>query len=391
MQENPDRTEQGRKARSPCVGRRAVLTVGLILGVFLGLQLLLPLRTAVKIGADEDFELSKATLILHGYQLYSRIWNDQPPLNTLLIVQILKHLSPSILGPRLLTVGFSFVLLACFFMLVQRATGLLAAAMGTALLIGSPGFIELGSSCMQEIPALSAVVGALCILLHGHPTRWYSVEILAGIVFGFALQMKLIGFIYLPLAALSFWLWHRFQPAAISRTLASSGVFGAAVIAAFVGLNFLTGSPVLLQLQQSWAAHFASTKWFEYGSPSERTFDWSVLVKNWDTTIPALAGFFILLSRIRRSPDTMIPLAWLGLTFIVFPAHKPWWSYYYIHNALPLCWCAGVGLSALLSETTLPPGLALGCAGGALWARRCRVDERPGVPSGSRCPKLAEA
>jgi len=51
----------------------------------------LPLRTAVKIGADEDFELSKATLRLHGYQLYTQIWDDQPPLDTFIITQLLTH------------------------------------------------------------------------------------------------------------------------------------------------------------------------------------------------------------------------------------------------------------------------------------------------------------
>ncbi len=32
------------------------------------------------------------------------------------------------------------------------------------------------------------------------------------------------------------------------------------------------------------------------------------------------------------------------MTLVIFPFHKPWWAYYYVHNALPLCWCAGIGL-----------------------------------------------
>jgi hypothetical protein len=31
---------------------------------------------------------------------------------------------------------------------------------------------------------------------------------------------------------------------------------------------------------------------------------------------------------------------------LVFAAHRPWWSYYYIHIALPLCWCAAIGILA---------------------------------------------
>ena len=40
----------------------------------------------------------------------------------------------------------------------------------------------------------------------------------------------------------------------------------------------------------------------------------------------------------------MVPLAWL--TLIVFATHKPWWPYYYVHLAIPLCWCAAIGVEA---------------------------------------------
>jgi hypothetical protein len=46
----------------------------------------------------------------------------------------------------------------------------------------------------------------------------------------------------------------------------------------------------------------------------------------------------------------VIPVAWFGLTFVVFGIHKPWWSYYYIHNAVPLCWCAAIGIQAVISR-----------------------------------------
>src|SRR6266487_3582078 len=67
------------RAVSGCVGYRPAIVLVLILFVFVLLQCLLPLRTAIKIGADEEFELAKATLCLKGYELYTEIWNDQPP------------------------------------------------------------------------------------------------------------------------------------------------------------------------------------------------------------------------------------------------------------------------------------------------------------------------
>jgi hypothetical protein len=46
----------------------------------------------------------------------------------------------------------------------------------------------------------------------------------------------------------------------------------------------------------------------------------------------------------------IVPLAWLALTFAVFGFHKPWWAYYYLHTAIPLCWCAGIGIAFLIGR-----------------------------------------
>jgi hypothetical protein len=97
----------------------AIALLGFLVGCFLLIESLIPLGTAVQIGADEGFELVKATLCLKGHRLYTEVWNDQPPLHTFLITQILKHVSPSILGPRLLTVSFSVFLLSSIFAFSQ--------------------------------------------------------------------------------------------------------------------------------------------------------------------------------------------------------------------------------------------------------------------------------
>src|SRR5271157_2180658 len=111
-------------AKSCRMLRKPGLVLAVMLAVFVLLHCLLPLRTTIQIGADEGFELAKATLCLKGHKLYSELWNDQPPLHTFLITQVLKHLSPSILGPRVLTSAFSAALLASIFVIAPRCTGL---------------------------------------------------------------------------------------------------------------------------------------------------------------------------------------------------------------------------------------------------------------------------
>jgi hypothetical protein len=348
------------------IGCKVSLVLLCLLGFFVLLHSLLPLRTTIQIGADEGFELAKITLSLKGYKFYTEVWNDQPLLHTFLTTQVYKYLFSSVLGPRLVTSAFAVLLLTSVFFLSLRIGGLLIAVVATTLLIASPGFLELSSSCMVEIPALAPAVGALCLLLVGHQTKWHVAEILAGALFAAALQIKFIGAVYLPLVALTLWLrgWDirpnavvsdsRVKSAgAIVRSSPIKGIaaplvfFAVSLATCFVAINYLVSEgSYWLQLKQSWSAHFASAKSFEYGSPADHPFGWGIFLKNWDITIPAAFGIIILSRQVRKTPAAIIPLAWIVLTVVVFATHKPWWSYYYVHNAVPLCLCAAAGMEA---------------------------------------------
>ena len=166
------------------------------------LECFVPLRTAVQIGADEGFEVAKATLCLKGHRLYTEIWNDQPPLHTFLVTQTLARLSPSILGPRLITIAFSMVLIASLFLAALRVNGLAVATIMATLVLGSPGFVELSSSCMLEIPALATAIAAVCLLVVAPPGKWRLKEIACGFLFGAAVLMKLVPVILMGLLPL---------------------------------------------------------------------------------------------------------------------------------------------------------------------------------------------
>lgn len=316
----------------------------LLLLLFVLLQSFLPLGSAVKIGADEGFELSKPILCLHGYKLYTDIWDDQPPLYTFLITEIVRHVSHSILYPRLLTVGFSILLLFSFHFLVRKVSGVLVASVATLIFVASPGFLELSCSCMQEILALAPVIASLSLLLTMRHTKRHRIEIASGILFAVGLQLKLIGLIYFPLLLFSVWLRHDSIPFRFRATAGSGLLIVLSAAAGFLAINTITGNPVLLQLQQAWASHFGSAKSFEYGSPAARVYQWIIVVRNWDMVLPAIAGLAVLVAQMRTCPASYLPVIWILITFVVFPMHRPWWSYYYVHNALPLSWCAAVGL-----------------------------------------------
>jgi hypothetical protein len=402
-------------------GWRGVLALLCLLAGFLVVQAFLRLGTAVQIGADEGFELAKAALLLKGHGLYTEAWNDQPPLHTFLVAQLLKHLSPGVFGPRLVTVIAAGVLLAGMFWITYRASGVAVAGVTVALLICSPGFLELSASCMLEIPSLAPAIVALGVLggnaegrrkkAEGRKGECHVREMLAGLLFGVALLMKLVPVVLLPVAALVVWLRDRHTlgvtltdsqtcvvelgvtdplervptrkgksaptnvggyEVGVRRSVLALMVLGLSAALSFVAIDLLIeGGAYLRNFQQSWASHFGAARSFEYGSAAEHPFDWSILLKNWDLTFPACFGVALCLRawldhpqgrRVRArglqniaggyqdcGPGTcrswlVLPVAWLGLMLLVFATHRPWWSYYYIHIALPLCWCAAIGI-----------------------------------------------
>ena len=133
----------------------------------------------------------------------------------------------------------------------------------------------------------------------------------------------------------------------MGKALRALVVFSVSVAVSFVVIDLLIeGGAYLRHFQQSWTSHFGTTRSFEYGSPAEHPFDWSIFLKNWDLTIPGALGVVICLKRRRQALWHMVRVVWLALMLVVFATHRPWWSYDYIHIALPLCWCAAIGIVA---------------------------------------------
>jgi hypothetical protein len=340
-----------------------------LLALFLSLQCLLPLRTAILIGADEGFEVAKATLCLKGYKLYTDVWNDQPPLHTFLLTESLRHLSSSMLGPRLITGGFTLLLLTAVFVVCWRFNGGRVAAIATLLLLASPGFLLLGSSCMLEIPALAPTMAALCVLALGNRSRWPVAEVVAGALFGIALEIKMISFVMLPMAALLVWFNRRQNPSPGWSVTIRLLVLLVSLAASTVATDLeASHGAYLAHFEQSWVSHFGGMKSLEYGSPNDHRFDWLALLRNWEITLPAALGVVICLQRISGAFSAAIPLAWLAYSFSVFGLHRPWWNYYYVHTAIPLCWCAAIGIEAVWAKARWPQGRFY-CVALALYAQ----------------------
>jgi 4-amino-4-deoxy-L-arabinose transferase-like glycosyltransferase len=329
--------------------RKELFLLGIILAIYLGLMFFIPFGKAVQIGADEGFELAKATLSLKGYKMYTEVWNDQPPLHTYLVTQVLKHVSPSVAAPRLLTVGFGLLLLVSFYGVCRRYFGVGVAGVGAVMLIAAPVFLELSVSCMLELPALAVAMAAVWVLSGVKPeSRLPWREVLAGVLVAMAIEIKFTSLVLAPLMLLVLWLGTRASAKPVKRLAISGIIMATAVVIAFLIINQITvGQGFWVQFKQSWASHFAAAKSHEYGSAADKPFDWGIPLRNWDVSLVALVGVWMCLKRARREMFMLVPVIWLFVNLLVFANHKPWWAYYYLHLDLPLCFCAAIGLTGL--------------------------------------------
>ena len=283
----------------------------------------------------------------------------------------------------MVTTAFTLVLLASLFLIVRRVSGLATAVLMAGMVIASPGFLELSASCMLEIPALATALAGLCVVVVAGRTRWWLADAMAGVLFGLALQMKLIDLVWTPLVALGVCLQQADEAAqagapapgslpaaagrdpvhffAIVRSLGVAAksraclgrlvVFSLSMIFVWVAVDLMIeGGAYLANFNQSWHSHFAAAKTFEFGSPADHVFQWTLLLRNWDVTLLAAAGAAVCVVGLLRQRALLLPVAWLALALVVFTNHKPWWPYYYIHLALPLCWCAALGLSEVFTR-----------------------------------------
>lgn len=308
----------------------------------------MPIGTSLEIGPDEGLELSKCVLCLRGSALYTEIWDDQPPLYTWLTVQLAKHLSCSILWPRLLSVFCAFILIGSFYLLVLNSSDLLSAGLATAMLIASPQVLELSCSCMQEVPALSFVLASLYVLRRSHSKSICS-TLMAAALFGIALQIKFIAGLYAPIICFCY-LSSRFHTTIVSIVRAIC-IFAGSSIIAFLLLNLMIGAPFADQFFESWSAHFAHGNSLEYGSAAQYTFDYKFIIFHLDAVFLAGLTFVCVLARILLlHRGAMLSIIWLNYVWLIFTFHRPWWPYYYVHMAIPVCWLGGIGFALVWNK-----------------------------------------
>ncbi len=320
--------------------------------------LLAPIRQAFEYDPDEGTALIKTQLYLQGFSLYKEIWDDQPPLLTVILSYCFKLFSPSIYNARILILIFSAILLWTLYLIIKRLNGAICALIATVFLILSTNFLRLSISVMPGIPSLSfAILSIYCIIRYKKIAKQTPGEIskfplyhnkyhlrlfliLSGICMAVSLQIKLITAFLIPIILLETFFIKKTTPIAEKQ---KKGFFYPVVfwLIGFIAVNLIIiiiffRFNVSLFFNQLFEPHLTRLELERNNFTVISRF----LFNDYDITLLALTH--TISAAQKRKKRLYLPLFWLITIFFFLFIHRPLWDHYYTLIAIPLCWLAAI-------------------------------------------------
>jgi len=352
-------------------------SLAFVIGISALIFSLLPLRTAFEMGDDEGYEVIKGFMCSKGFKLYTEIWNDQPPVSTMILRKAFELWGPSIFIARLVAAGFGLVLLAAFHELVRKRSGHWTAMLATFFLLASPGVLILCVSVMLEVPAFATALVSAWLLFEWGKRRHWVWLVASGAVMALALQIKLTAALILPaiMIELLFLSWPtvKAKPATVNaRVTGKKGrkpniiepqsnassqddfwktllkqitarmvLWGLSMVLVFATIGLTWGKGALAS---SWKSHTSSQVVAGLDRVEDHKFDPRLLRNHFECAVAAAVCLLAAFQQ-KRMREVSFPLALLVTAAMIHTVHRPWWNYYYLHLAIPLAWLAGWAVS----------------------------------------------
>jgi 4-amino-4-deoxy-L-arabinose transferase-like glycosyltransferase len=145
----------------------ALMPIVIPLGFFIYVLLLGRLENPFQYDPDEGLNLMKAALVARGHHLYSEIWSDQPPLDTVIRAGVFMVTGPSALAARIITALLATLAVWAMLDTVARLHCIRAAVAAAVLLMVSAQYLRLSYAVMIGLPALALTMVSLNLL-----SRW---------------------------------------------------------------------------------------------------------------------------------------------------------------------------------------------------------------------------
>jgi Dolichyl-phosphate-mannose-protein mannosyltransferase len=151
---------------------------------------------------DEGINLMKAFLINHGYPLYQEVWNDQPPILTHILALEFSLFEPSVNLARVIILLFSVGLIWQIWLILYLFTGIVAALIGSLLLVISPHYLKLSISVMVGLPCLTLAMAAVLTIILWHRHKQIRWLIASALFLSLSILTKLFTFFLAPIIVL---------------------------------------------------------------------------------------------------------------------------------------------------------------------------------------------
>jgi 4-amino-4-deoxy-L-arabinose transferase-like glycosyltransferase len=304
------------------------------------------IASAQEIGGDEHFEVTKAFLWSQGPDVYTRVWNDQPPLFTVLLGVLFRSFGSDIGVARCLASIFGVALLVGLYLIVWRREGALPAYIVVLTLLAAPGVFELCVSVMLEVPAIALGLWSVPLLDLWISRRTWRWLMASGTLFACALQTKLTAAILMP--ALVFELMLARHPSSDAASSSWRGRLSVLALWLFsvIVVYLILGASLGAYYSTFWQSHFSG---IARGSEEAQhfAFYWKSLLAQPE----ALFGVFLTTVAAWRTGDwhlMLFPWTLLATAGMVHTVHRPYWSYYALHFALPMAWISGHGMNVFI-------------------------------------------
>lgn len=323
-----------------------------------------PITKIFEMDYDEGFNLIKSLLYSQGFVLYSEIWNDQPPIFTVILSGWFKLFGQSIFTARLLVLLFSSVLVWSFYQIIRRELGNIPAIASTFILFTSWLFIRLNISVMIGLPSLAMAMLAVYLLSiyqtinnsltdnlninDVQKTNSYRLLLLSGILFALSLQIKLFTIFLLPLLIVYLLnyqfpstenlnkFWEYIKPLCI-------WLISIAIVYLAIGIYFHQ----IFNHEQVLLTHFNQTQDANLDTFNNFKSLRQMLSQDFDYLFLAVIGIWAIWNK--KEKNGLLPITWLGSAFLILSIHKPIWYHYYPLLSIPIAWLSAYAIALFVN------------------------------------------
>jgi uncharacterized membrane protein len=289
---------------------------------------------------DEGINLEKAALVANGYRLYEQIWDDQPPVLTLILAAVHLIFPFNVAVPRAIILAIASVLLWSLFRIVARSDGVVAAWTAVAALGTSTSFLDFSVSVLIGLPAIALAVCAIDQAMVGASEQKPQRYLLSGLLFGLSLQIKMFTALMLPGLICAVLCMPKASMRADRRRARDVALTLGVALATFLSIAIVMREPLLTQL---FIPHLMTGQAAAFYSEDHGWAHLASLLA--EEPILLVLGAAGVVATLLRPHDLYgarsIPFLWLGISLITFANHSPVFRHHLPMMLVPLAWLSG--------------------------------------------------